>query len=402
MTTSSTSQSSKSTQNGAVTKTNGEDETNGASQKPGTGSDKKAGHPVAGVLTRIFRVNLAERRLLTGLLVLATLYTIYFARGLLLPIVLALLISSLLQPLVLQLNRVKIPSGIAAIIVLLLFTAALATVIHQIAAPATEWFERRPYLVSQLNYKLRNFKKSLEAAKETTDAIGKIADLGEDGTQKKDKVVVEGPSLSDAIVSRTRTAAATFLVVIVLVYFLLSRGQSTLDRMGEEMEKGGTGKMWVDILNQVQHQVARYLFTVTVINVSLGVLTSLAMWILGMPSPMLWGVVATVLNFVPYLGGIVATLIIATVSLLTFITWPKILMPPLFYILLNGVEGQFVTPMIVGRQLALNPIAVVLSLLFWGWVWGIGGMLIAVPILAAIQIVSQNIASLRNVKAIVG
>jgi predicted PurR-regulated permease PerM len=117
---------------------------------------------------------------------------------------------------------------------------------------------------------------------------------------------------------------------------------------------------------------------------------------------MLWGVVATVLNFVPYLGGIVATLIIATVSLLTFITWPKILMPPLFYILLNGVEGQFVTPMIVGRQLALNPIAVVLSLLFWGWVWGIGGMLIAVPILAAIQIVSQNIASLRNVKAIVG
>ena len=313
-----------------------------------------------------------------------------------------MLISSLLQPLVLQLNRLKIPSGIAAIIVLLLFTAAIATVVHQIAAPAAEWFERRPYLVSQLNYKLRNLKKSLEAAKETTDAIGKIADLEEGGSKKKDKVVVEGPSFSDAIVSRTRSAAATFLVVIVLVYFLLSRGQSTLDRMGEEMEKGGSGKKWVHILNQVQHQVARYLFTVTVINVSLGVLTSLAMWILGMPSPMLWGVAATVLNFVPYLGGIVATLIIATVSLLTFITWTKILMPPLFYIFLNGMEGQFVTPMVVGRQLALNPIAVVLSLLFWGWVWGIGGMLIAVPILAAIQIVSQNVASLRNVKAIVG
>ncbi len=398
----STSQPQKLEPDSTAEKANAEDDAGDSLQQPGTDSAKGSGHPVAGVLTRIFRVNMEERRLLTGLLFLATLYTIYFARSLLLPVVLAIILSSLLQPLVLQLNRLKIPDGIAAIIVLLLFMAAVGTVVHQIAGPAAAWFERRPYLVSQLNYKLRYLKKSLEQAKETTNALGKIANLGDEESKKQGKVAVEGTSLSTAIVTRTRTVGATLLVVLVLVYFLLSRGQSTLGRMKDEMEEGGTGKMWVEILIQAQNKVAKYLFTVTVINVCLGVLTALAMWIVGMPNPVLLGVVATVLNFVPYVGGIFMVLIIGTVSLLTFVTWQEILIAPLLYLALNGMEGQFVTPMVVGRQLALNPIAVVLSLLFWGWVWGIGGMLIAVPILAAVKIVSMNVASLKNVKAIIG
>lgn len=367
-----------------------------------SGKEGRAQHPVVGALGGILRSSSAERRLLTALLVLASLYTVYFARGLLLPFILALLLSSLLQPLAGQLNRLRIPDGIAAIIVLLVLTVAVGIVIQQIAAPASNWFERRPYLAAQLNYKLRHLKHSLEEAKETTDKIGKIANLGEGESKDGEKVVVEEQSFSEKILSRARSAVMTFLVMFVLVYFLLSRGWSTLDRMSREMEEGGTGKMWADILIQIQLQVARYMFTVTAINVSLGIMTAVAMWLVGMPSPVLWGVVATILNFVPYLGGIITTLIIGTVSLLNFITWQEILVPPMLFILFNLLEGQFITPMVVGRQLELNPIAVVLSLLFWGWAWGIGGMLIAVPILAAIKIVSKNVPSMKTVRAMIG
>lgn len=371
-----------------------------ASGPAGDGTDRK--HPLVGALGGILRANTAERRLLAGLLILASLYTIYFARGLLLPFILALLLASLLHPIVRQLNRLKIPDGIAAIFVLLAFAVALAILVQQIATPASNWFERRPYLVSQLNYKLRDLRSSLEQAKETTDKIGKIANLGEKEEKEEGKVVVEGTSLSDEIVSRARSAAMTLVVMFVLVYFLLSRGRSTLDRMSNEMEEGAAGKRWADMLIQIQRQVARYLFTVTLINVSLGVVTAVAMWLLEMPSPVLWGVAATILNFVPYLGGVITTFIIGTVSLLTFTSWQEIVTPPLVYILLNSLEGQFITPLIVGRQLELNPIAVVLSLLFWGWAWGIGGMLIAVPILAAVKIVSKNVPSMGTVRAIVG
>ncbi len=342
--------------------------------------------------------------MVAGLLALGILYTIYFARGLLLPIILALLFASLLQPLVSMLNRIRIPDAIGAIIVLLLLCSALGLLTYHIAGPASAWFQRRPYLAQQLDYKLRTLKQSLEEAKETTKELEKIAKLedGDGDAKEPGKVVVEGPTLADELLTRTQSLATMLAITLVLVYFLLSRGRPTLKRLAGEMEEGGVGKMWAKIMVQVQKDVARYLFTVTLINGSLGVATGLAMWLLGMPSPVLWGVVATLLNFVPYLGGAVTIVIIAAVSLLSFDTWQQIVVPPLLFAGFTALEGQFLTPLIVGRRLSLNPIAVIVSLLFWGWVWGIGGMLIAVPILAAIKIVARNIPSMGTVRAVIG
>jgi len=191
-------------------------------------------------------------------------------------------------------------------------------------------------------------------------------------------------------------------IILVLTFFLLSRGRPTLKHMAGEFEDNGHGKKWAKIMVQVQREVALYLVTIAMINVTLGALTAAAMALLKMPNPVLWGVVAMTLNFVPYLGAMVTTVIIAMVSLVTFTHWPQILLPPLVFLCFTALEGQFVTPTIVGNRLRLNPIAVIISLLFWGWVWGIGGMLIAVPILAAIKIVVKSTEELKTFHALIG
>ena len=342
-----------------------------------------------------------EGRILLGLLFLGIFYTTYFARGLLLPIVIALLLSALLQPAVSFLIRFKIPNALAAILVLVLLVSVIALVAYRIAAPASEWFDRRPYLVSQLEYKLRAFKNSLEEAKETTKKLEKLTDLeGEEA--EEGEVVVKGPTLSDQIMIRAKAMAIMLGIILVLTFFLLSRGRPTLKHMAGEFEDNGHGKKWAKIMVQVQQEVALYLVTIAMINVTLGALTAAAMALLKMPNPILWGVVAMTLNFVPYLGAMVTTVIISMVSLVTFTHWPQILLPPLVFLCFTALEGQFVTPTIVGNRLRLNPIAVIISLLFWGWVWGIGGMLIAVPILAAIKIVVKSTEELKAFQAMIG
>ena len=342
-----------------------------------------------------------EGRILLGLLILGIFYTTYFARGLLLPIVIALLLSALLQPAVSFLIRFKIPNALAAILVLVLLVSVIALVAYRIAAPASEWFDRRPYLVSQLEYKLRAFKNSLEEAKETTKKLEKLTNLeGEEA--EEGEVVVKGPTLSDQIMIRAKAMAIMLGIILVLTFFLLSRGRPTLKHMAGEFEDNGHGKKWAKIMVQVQQEVALYLVTIAMINVTLGALTAAAMALLKMPNPVLWGVVAMTLNFVPYLGAMVTTVIIAMVSLVTFTHWPQILLPPLVFLCFTALEGQFVTPTIVGNRLRLNPIAVIISLLFWGWVWGIGGMLIAVPILAAIKIVVKSTEELKTFHALIG
>ncbi len=356
---------------------------------------------IAQINARLLKSSHLERHILMGLLLLGIFYTIYFARGLLLPIVIALLLAALLQPAVSFLARFKIPNTIAAILVILLMVSVVLLVAYRIAAPASEWFDRRPYLVNQLEYKLRSFKNSLEEAKETTKKIEKLTNLA-DEEGEPGEVVVKGPSLSDQIMDRMKATAVMVGIILVLTYFLLSRGRPTLKHMADEMNETGQGKKWARIMVKVQREVALYLVTISVINLSLGVLTAAAMALLKMPNPILWGVVAMTFNFVPYLGAIMTTLIIGTVSLVTFNEWPQILLPPLVFLCFTALEGQFVTPTIVGNRLQLNPIAVIVSLLFWGWIWGIGGMVIAVPILAAIKIVITSTDELKAFGAMIG
>jgi predicted PurR-regulated permease PerM len=151
------------------------------------------------------------------------------------------------------------------------------------------------------------------------------------------------------------------------------------------------------MLRDIRREITRYLVTISIINAALGIITAGVTALFGLPNPLLWGVVAGVLNFIPYLGGAVTTVILTIVSFVTFEGWVDILLPPLVFVIINGLEGNVVTPIIIGKRLSLNPIGIFLSLLFWGWIWGVAGVFLATPILVTLLISANKLTQLPQI-----
>jgi predicted PurR-regulated permease PerM len=339
------------------------------------------------------------RRAETGLLILGVLYTIYLARSLLLPVFLALLIAAYLQPLVHRLARLRIPEYAGSAIVVLLFAAVIVGAVHQLSAPVAKWMEDPPAFFRKVENKLWKLKASIKQAKEKTEQIEEITQLGE--TKAVDKVVVKGPTLAERIFTQTWSILGTAVVVLALIFFLLAQGRQTLIRVANHWRGKDGGERLIGLLLKIQRDIASYLNTIILINLGLGTATAVAMALLGMPNPIFWGAVAAALTFIPYLGPSVMLLILAAVALMTFDSWPRIILPPLVFLCLTGLEGLFLTPLILGRRLTLNPIMVFVAILFGGWAWGIPGVFLAVPTLTTVKIISDNVAWLEPMRVLI-
>jgi predicted PurR-regulated permease PerM len=336
------------------------------------------------------------RRAEQGLLVLGILYTFYFARSLILPIFIALLFAALLQPLVQKLNRFHIPDSLGAAIVVVVFFCLLALAVSYLSGPAAKWLDEGPAAVERIQSKVAKLKTPIQHAKEATEGIGKVTDLGGKDSQKK--VAVKEPSVAGHIVSRVWEFLGEAAVVIILIYFFLAQGRTTLERVTNGFRDPSQGERVRTVLLQAQKDISAYLRTYAVINSAITVVVTLLMFVLGLPTPYLWGVMAGCLNFIPYLGPATALGVIALVSLLTFDSLTRVLLPPLLYLALIILEGNFITPMIMSNRLSMNAIAVFLSILFWGWVWGVPGVFLAVPILATLKIIFNTINAAKPIR----
>jgi predicted PurR-regulated permease PerM len=334
-----------------------------------------------------------------GVLTLIAVYILWFAKALLLPIFLALLFSVLLRPLVRGLKQLMVPETLGAAIVVVLALVLAGSAMVQVAAPAGDWVARAPYLRAELKSKISTLRAPLDKAQQVADTVEEVAAGGE---SEKPSVVVEGPGLLQQLFVGARTALVIVVVVVVLVYFLLARGSRTAERVLATLRDPEQRVIWAGVLEDIQAHMARYLLILAGINCVLGSLTAVAMWALGMPNPLLWGVLAGLLNFIPYAGALITLVVIGMVSILTFDQWLAIALPPMVFALLTGLEGQVVTPLIIGRRLTLNPVAVFVSILFWGWLWGLAGMLLAVPILASAKIALTAAQSHHPLAALIG
>jgi predicted PurR-regulated permease PerM len=341
----------------------------------------------------------AERVAIVGLFSLGVLYTLYLARDLLLPIFLALLLSLLLRPVVKGLRRLRIPEAVSAAFLVILLLVGLAGAAFSLSEPATVWIKRAPVIMHQLEFKLGDLRESVESARRASHQIEQMAAAADDETQA---VVVRGPSLAEQALTQTQVVLAQLFVVLVLLFFFLARGRNMLEQLMGAMTNLEDRIHYATIAGTVQKNIAAYLATVTLINTALGLVTSGLMMAFGMPNPSLWGVIAGFLNFIPYLGAAVSLTIITLVSALTFDSLLQIALPPMAFLAVTTIEGNFLTPMIVGRRLTLNPIAVFLTILFWGWLWGIPGALMAVPILAVFKILCDAHKPLHPLGALLG
>ena len=341
----------------------------------------------------------AERVAIIGLFSLGVLYTLFLARDLLLPIFLALLLSLLLRPVVKGLRRLRIPEALSAAVLVVLLLVGLVGAAFSLSEPATVWIKRAPVVMHQLEFKLGDLRESVESARRASHQIEQMAAAADDEAQA---VVVRGPSLAEQALTQTQVILAQLFVVLVLLFFFLARGRSMLEQLMGTMTNLEDRIHYATIASTVQKNIAAYLATVTLINTALGLVTTGLMMALGMPNPGLWGVMAGFLNFIPYLGAAVSLMIIALVSALTFDSLLQIALPPMAFLAVTTIEGNFLTPMIVGRRLTLNPIAVFLTILFWGWLWGIPGALMAVPILAVFKILCDAHKPLHSMGALLG
>jgi predicted PurR-regulated permease PerM len=339
---------------------------------------------VAELLQRPFDVRSIA---LTGLFILAVFYTIYFMRSILLPIILALLLSYLLRPIVRALAQLKIPLPVGAAFILIGFLALVGYGISALATPTVEWLQKAPAGLEELQYKLLPLKKSMA---QVTQASGEIEKLTTTNAETKTVEVKRHP-ISEMFFMRTPEFIASAVLLTILLYFLLVYDQVFIAKLVKLLPTLSDKKTAVGIAQDIESQVSRYLFTITAINACLGLAVGTAVGLLGLRNPVMWGVMVALLNFVPYLGALTGIICMTIGAVLSFDNLGYAFIFPAVYLAFGVLEGSFITPWVMGRSLTLNPVIILLSLTFWGWMWGIVGIILAVPILAAFKIFCAHI-----------
>jgi predicted PurR-regulated permease PerM len=349
-------------------------------------------------LGRTINVQTVFLGIIAGVLVL---YTLYLSSTVAIPLVLACMFNLVLTPVVLALTRIRIPEPVGAGLVVLAVLLVLALGVLTLSQPASEWLRRLPFVIDQLSERLDFVRGPAKQLKEAEEAL---TNLGEEAPRTATQVVVmpRTTTLRELLFNETSRFAIGAATTLALLYFMLAMGDKFLRRVVAALPDFRTKKQAVEIAHQLQSDMSHYLLTVSAINVVFGAIVAGAMFATGMPNPLLWGVMAGFLNYVPFLGHTVSAIVIAVVALLSFPELGTALIPPGLFIVIAALEGNVITPMILARRLTLNPVAVVAALLIWGWMWGIVGMLLAVPLLVVAKITCDKIEPLHPVGEFLG
>lgn len=331
---------------------------------------------------------------LGGLFLLALLTALYLASAIVLPVVLAIVLKLLLQPLVRITDRIGIPRGIGALLALILLVVNLAAIVSGIAGPASSWASKLPDAIPQLQQKLAFLARPIGTLEWMLSELQGFTGGGAT-TLPQAAPSVHTANVLGLLFSGTATVAAGLFTTLLVLFYLLVAGETFLRRFVEILPHFDNKRQAVQISVHVERDISVYLITVTLINGVVGLLTLAVMWACGVANPLLWGVIAFVLNFVPILGAMVGLAIFLMVSVLSLgVTWWALL-PVGLYLIIHVIEGELVTPMLMARRFTINPVAVILALIFWYWMWGVPGAILAVPMLAITKIVCDDVRPLR-------
>jgi predicted PurR-regulated permease PerM len=330
-----------------------------------------------------------------GTFVLVAVAALHFARPLLLPLVLAVLFNLLLSPGVRGLGRIGLPLPLGAAVVLLAALAALGLAGWQLAEPAAEWIERAPRSLRQIQERIRPLKQSVEQVQKATEQVEQAAQV--DTARPVREVRLKGQSLLQRLMVHAQDIVVGAFMMLVLLYFLMASDDFFLRKVVRVFPRLRDKIRAVEIGRTIEREIGRYFLTYSLINVGVGAVVAAAMYALSMPNPILWGAMVGVLNFVPYLGPVISLAVIGLVSLLTFDTLQQAAWPPLAYLIIEAIEGNVVQALAFGRSLSLNPVVIFVALLFWGWLWGAPGILLAVPLLVAAKVACAHIDSLKPI-----
>jgi predicted PurR-regulated permease PerM len=337
----------------------------------------------------------AIRVSLVGSFIILLVGAVYLAKEILLPIALAFMLTLTLSPVVRFLARYRIPEAISSLAIVLAVVGGTATGIYYLSGPVSGWIDGAPQTGRQIRAKIESMRAPVDAAVNATKQVEEITAATTDPAVQK--VVVQQPGLLARAAGGAVSFASTAGITIVLLFFLLASGRLFYEKLVRILPTMTEKKRAIRVVYAVEEEVSTYLLTITAINAALGVVEAGAMWALGMPNPILWGVMAAALNFIPYVGALVGVAIIAIVALVSFDSPAAALLPPVVYFVCTTIEGQFITPALLGKRLEMNTVAVFLAVAIWGWLWGVLGALMAVPFLVSMRVLCEHFESLSSV-----
>jgi predicted PurR-regulated permease PerM len=370
---------------------------------------------------------------LITLTTLAVLYTLYFAASIILPFVLALVLGLLMSPVARFLcDRLRLPRMLAAFLLIGALFSAIGGVGYAISVPAAGWIAKAPQSLPTLQQKLsflrrpigmfengmKQMQKLMEdsgSAQDRTSASQAIPELAAPGLaaaapprpqtqpqQQQGMSVSQGAGVGLSVLAGTRSFLGEAMTLLIVLFFLLADGDALLRRFVEILPGLQEKKRAVQIATEVERNISGYLATITMMNLFVGIANGISVWAFGLPDPLLWGTVAFLLNYIPILGALTGMVIFFFVGMFTFSKVAWALAPSGVYLLIHILEGETITPMLLARRFTLNPLLVIAALMFWDWLWGVAGALLAVPLLAVFKILCDNIAVLTPIGHILG
>ncbi|MCG6156450.1 AI-2E family transporter [Rubinisphaera margarita] len=332
--------------------------------------------------------------LITIILVLGTLS---YTQAVSLPLTLALVLYLVLRPAMLRLRRMQIPAAISAAICLVLPTAIAILIVFHLATPVREFIVDLPAHMVVIQQKMQGLTEQIENVETASEQLEELGDGEKEAEEEPVPVEIQQPRFAPglAVLNSTGGLAAGLIICFGTLFFMLTHGDLIIRNALLGISSQRTRDRFTRIIDDLQHGISNYLWSVTVINLGLGVATGTAMWVMGMPEPLLIGVMAAFFNYIPFLGAWAGTAIVGIVAVITFDSLGYAALIPITYFMLTSIEGQFITPYILGRTMSLNPLIVFLFIAIWGWIWGIGGVFLAVPLLAILNIVAEYVPMLR-------
>lgn len=355
-----------------------------------------------------------------GLLILALLAAMYVAAEVILPIVLAFVLKLLLQPAMRVFERMRVPRALAALLVLFVFFCGILGVGTALSSPGTAWLEHLPQAVTKLEERLSYLRQPIGAIRNFLRRAEELTQVGPADPSPVVSPSVAGssaniavataaapsaappataaPSESGALLHQifmgTWSFAAGFATTILMLFFLLVSGDTFLRRLVEVLPSFSNKRQVVDISQQIERDISIYLVTITIMNGMVGIATGLTMWVFGAGDPILWGVVAFLLNYIPVIGPLIGVGLFLLVGMLGISNIWQAVLPAACYLMIHMIEGQIVTPLILARRFTLNPVLVIITLVFWFWMWGVVGAVLSIPMLAIAKIICDRIRPL--------
>ncbi len=325
---------------------------------------------------------------------------LYFASPILIPITLAIYLNLLLSPIVIFFRRFRVPESASAGVLVFGVLLVLGIAINYLAEPAEEWLQQAPEALRSLNSKLSPITEPIEQIRDVSKKVDNLTNISE--VEQVQQVAFQKPTILDQMTENLPGLVASVAIVVFLSFFLLASGDNFLRKMAELGTNFSRRRRIVTITKAVQKDLSAYLLTISAINFTLGASVAVTMHFLGVPNALLWGALAALLNYAPYIGAFIMAGILTLVGIMTFSSLTDAFLLPLIYIGFSILEGQLITPLLVGRRLSLNTSIVFIALVFWGWIWGILGALIAVPILLTMKVFFDNIPPLKSLSKLMG